>query len=85
MRGERHGISRTKREGQAPRHLHRIQMQQSIVLPAQRRDGFNGMQHPSFIIGRHHRNQRGASGLQRGFQRHQIQSAIGKHGEHLGR
>ena len=85
MRGKRHGIGGAKREAQAPRHLHRIQMQQSAMLPAQRRDSFNGMQHAGFIIGRHDRNQHGASRLQRRFQRYQIQGAIGKHGQHLGR
>ena len=85
MSGKRNGIGGTQGKGQAPRHLHRIQMQQSAMLPAQRRDGFNGMQHASFIIGRHDRNQRGASRLQRRLQPCQVQGAVGQHREHLGR
>ena len=52
------------------------------MLPAKFRDGFNGMQHAGFIIGRHDCNQGRASGLQRRFQRCKVQGAVGKHGDH---
>ena len=82
MGRKRHGIGGTQDKGQAPRHLHRIQMQQSAMLPAQRRDGFNGMQHTGFIIRHHDRNQGRASGLQRRFQRGKVQGAVGQHRDH---
>ena len=82
MGGKRHRIGGAEREGQAAGHLHRIQMQQSAMRPAEFRNGFNGMQHAGFIIGGHDRNQSRPTRAQRRFQRCQIQGAIGKHRDH---
>ena len=57
MGGKRHGIGGAEREGQAPRHLHRVQMQQRAMRPAEFRDGVHGVQHAGFIIGRHDSDQ----------------------------
>ena len=82
------GPKRADVAGDAPRRLHRIDMQQAAGRVHQSRRFGDGLDHASFVVREHHRNQRPADAGQRCRQCCKIQSPVGsnrKLGDYLGR